>query len=170
MDRLRLFPCCCLVTKSCPTLYDSIRTAAHQAILSITISRSLLTLTSSESVMLSNYLILCHPHFLLPSIFPSIMVFSNESVLLIRRPKYWNFNFIISSSTEDSGLISIGIDWFDLLAVQGVIKSLLQHYNSKASILQCSIFFMIQLSHPYMTSGKTIALTSQTFVCDVSAF
>ena len=119
---------------------------------------------SIELVMPSNYLILCHPLLLLPSIFPSIRVFSNKSVLRIRWPKYWSFSFSISASNEYSGLISFRIDWFDLLAVQGTLKSLLQHYNSKASILQHSAFFTVQLSHPYMTTGKTIALTRWTSV------
>ena len=114
--------------------------------------------------MPSNHLILCHPLLLLPSIFPSIMVFSNESVLCIRWPKYWSFSFSISPSNEYSGLISFRIDWFDLLAVQGTLKSLLQYHSSKASILQCSAFFMVQLSHLYMTTGKTMALTRWTFV------
>ena len=118
---------------------------------------------SIESVMSSNHLILCRP-LLLPSIFPSIRVFSNESVLLIRWPKYWSFSFSISPSNAYSGLISFSIDWLDLLAVQGTLKSLLQHHSSKASILWCSAFFMVQLVHPYMTTGKTIALTRQTFV------
>ena len=108
--------------------------------------------------------ILCHPLLLLPSIFPSIRVFSNESVLCIRWPKYWSFSFSISPSNEYSGLISCRMDWLDLLAVQGTLKSLLQHHSSKASILRCSAFFMVQLSHPYMTTGKTIALTRRTFV------
>ena len=119
---------------------------------------------SIESVMQSNHLILCHPLLLLPSIFPSIRVFSNESTLRMRWPKYWNFSFNISPSNEHSGLISFRMDWLDLLAVQGILKSLLQHHNSKASILWCSAFFTVQLSHPYMTSGKTIALTRLTFV------
>ena len=110
------------------------------------------------------YLILWRPHLLLPSIFPSIRVFSNESVLCIRWPKYWSFSFSISPSNEYSGLISFRIDWFDHLAVHGTLKSLFQHHSSKASILQLSAFFMVQLSHPYMTTGKTIALTRQTFV------
>ena len=117
-----------------------------------------------ESVMPSNHLILCHPLLLLPSIFPRIRVFSNESVLHIRWPKYWNISFNISSSNEYSGLISFRIDWLDLLAVQGTLKSLLQHHSSKAWILWCSVFFMVQLSHPYMTTGKTIAFTRWTFV------
>ena len=119
---------------------------------------------SSESVMPSNHLILCYPLFLLPSIFPSIRVFPDESVLCIRWPKYWSFSFSISPSNEYSGLISFRIYWLDLLAVQGTLKSLLQHHRSKASILGRSDFFIVQLSHPYMTTGKTIALTRQTFV------
>ena len=119
---------------------------------------------SIESVMPSNYLILCHPLLLLPSIFLSIKVFSKESVLCIRWPKYWSFSFSISPSNEYSGLISFRIDWFDLLAVQRVLKSLLQNHNSKASVLWCSAFFTVQLSHPHMTIGKTIALTRWTFV------
>ena len=119
---------------------------------------------SIELVMPSNHLILCRPLLLLPSIFPSIRVFSNESALCIRWPKYWSFSFNISPSNEHPGLISFRMDWLDLLAVQGTLKSLLQHHSSKASILLCSAFFILQLSHPYMTTGKTIALTSQTFV------
>ena len=119
----------------------------------------LLRLMSIQSVMSSNYFILCHPLLLLHSIFPSIRVFSNESILCIRWPKYWSFSFSISPSNEYSGLISFRIDQFDLLAVQGTLKSLLQHHSSKASILQCSAFFMVQLSHPYMTIGKTTVLT-----------
>ena len=118
---------------------------------------------SIESVMPSNHLILCHPLLLPPSIFSSIGVFSNESVLHIRWPKYWSFSFNISPFNEYSGLISSRIDWFDLLAVQGTLKSLLQHHSSKASVLQCSTFFIAQLSHPYMTTRKIIALTRQTF-------
>ena len=114
--------------------------------------------------MLSNRFILCHPLLLLPSVFPSITVFSNELALHIRWPKYWSFSFSISLSSEYSGLISFRIDWSDLLAVQGTLKSLLQHHNSKASVLQCSVFFIVQLTHPYMTTGKTIALTRWTFV------
>ena len=119
--------------------------------------------------MPSNHLILCHPLLLLPSISPSIGVFSNESALHIRWPKYWNFNFNISPSKEHSRLISFRMDWLDLLAVQGTLKSLLQHHSSKASILWCSAFFTVQLSHPYMTTGKNIALTSQTFVDKVTS-
>ena len=114
--------------------------------------------------MPSNHLTLCHPVLLLPSIFPNIRVFSNESALLMRWPKYWSFSFSISPSNEHPGLISIRIDWLDLLAVQGTLKSLLQHHSSKVLILQCSAFFIVQLSHPYMTTGKTIALTRRTFV------
>ena len=119
---------------------------------------------SINLVMPSNHLILCHPLLLLPSIFPSIRVFSNESVLHIRWPKYWSFSFSISPSNEYSGLISFRMGWFDLLAVQGTLKSLLHHHSLKASILQCSAFFMVQFSHPYMTTRETIALTRQTFV------
>ena len=125
---------------------------------------SLLKLVSIESMMPSNHLILCRPLLLLPSIFPSIRVFSNESVLRIRWPKYWSFSFIISPSNEYSGLISFRIDWFNLLAVQETLNSLLQHHSSKPSILQHSTFFMVQISHLYMTTGKTIALTRWTFV------
>ena len=138
-------------------------TAACQASLSITNSRSLLKLMSDESVMPINHLILCCP-LLLPSIFPIIRGLSNESALRIRWPKYWSFSFNIRPCNEYSGLISFRIDWFDLLALQGILMSLLQHYNSKASILQLSAFFMVQLSHPYMTTGKTIAWTRRTFV------
>ena len=119
---------------------------------------------SIESVMPSNHLILCYPLLLLPSLFPSIRVFSNESTLHIRWPNYWSFSFNISPSNEHPGLISFRMDWLDLLAAQGTLKSLLQHHSSKASMLQCSAFFLVQLSHPCMTSGKTIALTRRTFV------
>ena len=139
-------------------------TAARQTSLSITNSRSLLKLMSIKLVIPSNHPILCHPLLLLPSIFPSIRVFSNESVLLIRWPKYWSFSFSISPSNEYSGLISFRMDWLDLLAVQGTLRSLLQHHSSKASILQHSAFFIAHLSHPYMTTGKTIALTRWNFV------
>ena len=139
-------------------------TAAHQASLSITNSQSLHKLMSIESVMPSNHLIFCRPLLLLPSIFPSIRVFSSESVLHIRWPKYWSFSFSISHSDEHSALISFRMDWLDLLAVQGTLKSLLQHHSSEASILQCSAFFMVQISHPYKTTGKNIALTRWTFV------
>ena len=138
-------------------------TTACQASLSIANFRSLLTLMSIISVMPSNHLILCHP-LLLPSIFLSIRVFPNESALCIRWPKYWCFSFSISPSNEYSGLISFRMDWFDLLVVQGTLKSLLQHHSSKASVLQHSASFIVQLSHPYMTIGKTIALTRRTFV------
>ena len=137
--------------------------ATRQASLSFTNSRSLFKLMFIKSVMPFNQLILCRPLLLLPSIFPSIRVFSNESVLHIKWPKYWTFSFSISPSNEYSGLISFRIDWFDLLAVQGTLKSLLQHHSSKASVLWHSAFFMVQLSHPYMTTGKTIDLTRQTF-------
>ena len=139
-------------------------TAAHQASLPFTISRSLLKLMSIESVMPSNHLILCRPLLLLPPIFPSIRVFSNESAHRIRWPKYWRFSFSISPSKEYLGLISFRFDWFDFLAVQGPLKSLLQHHNSNASILQHSVFFMVQCSHAYMITGKTISLTIRTFV------
>ena len=138
--------------------------------MSFTISWSLLKLISIESLMPSSHLILCHPLLLLPTMFPRIMVFSNESALCLRWPKCWSFSFSISVSDEYSGLISFRIDWFDLLSVQGTLKSLLQHHNSKASILQCSAFFAVQFSHLYMTTGKTIALTIWTFVDNVSAF
>ena len=143
-------------------------TAARQASLSITNSWSLLRFISIESVMPSNHLILCLPLLLLPSIFPSIRVFSNESALRTRWPKYWSFLFNISPSNEYSGLISFKIDWLYLLAVQGTLKSFLQHHSSKASILQHSAFFIVQLSHLYMTTGKTIALTQWTFVGKVT--
>ena len=135
--------------------------------LSSTISKSLLRFISIESVMPANHLIPCCPLLLLPSIFPSIRAFSSESVLHIRWPKYWSFSFSISPSTEYSGLISFRMDWLDLLADQGTLKSLLQHHSSKASILQRSVFFMVQLSRPYMTTGKTIALTRRTFASKV---
>ena len=142
-------------------------TAAHQASLSFIISWILLKLMSIESVMPSNYLILCHSLLLLPSIFFSVREFSNEVALCIRWPKYRSFSFSISPSSEYSGLISFRIDWFDLLAVQETLKSLPQHHNLKASFLQCSAFFMVQLSHPYMTTEKTIVLTIRTFVVKV---
>ena len=149
---------------SCVWFFVTPWNAAHQAALSITVSWSLFKLMSIELVMPSNHLILCHPLFLPPLIFPSIRVFLNESVLHIRWPKDWSFSFSISPSNEYSGLISFRMDWLDLFAVQGTLKSLLQHHSSKASILQCSAFFIVQLSHPYMTTGKTIALTRWTFV------
>ena len=134
-------------------------TTAQQASLSITNSQSLPKLMSIESVMPSNHLIFCYPLLLLPSVFPSSRVFSNELVLCIRWPKYWSFSFSISRSNEYSGLISFRMDWLALLAAQGTLKSLLQHHSSKPSIFQCSAFFMVQLSHPYTTNGKTIGLT-----------
>ena len=143
-------------------------TAARLASLFFTISWSLLKLMSIESGMPSNDLLLCCPLLLLPSIFPSIRIFSNEMALRIRWPKYWSFSFSINPFNECSGLISFRTDWFDLLAVHGTLKSLLQHHSSKASILWHSAFFMVQLSHPYMTTGKTIALTIQTFVSKVT--
>ena len=149
---------------SCVRLFATPWTAAFQASLSITNSRNLLKLMSIESVMPSNHLILCRPLLLLPSIFPSTRVFSNEAVLHIRWPEYWRFSFSISPSNEYSGLISFRMDWLDLLTVQGTLKSLLQHHSSKASVLQRSAFFIVQLSHPYMTTGKTTALTRRTFV------
>ena len=149
---------------SCVQLFATPWTALRQASLSITNSWNLFKLVSIESVMPSNHLILCHPLLLLPSIFPSIRVFPNESVLPIRWPKYWSFSFSISPSNEYSGLISFRMDLLDLLAVQGTLKSLLQHRSSKASVFQHSAFFIVQLSHPYMTTGKTIALTRRTFV------
>ena len=139
-------------------------TGARQASLSITNSRSPPKHMFIESVMPSNHLILCRPLLLLPSIFPSIRVFTNESALHIRWPKYQSFSFSISPTNEHPGLISFRMDWLDLLAVQGTIKSLLQHHSSKASILWCSVFFTVQLSHPYMTTGEPIALTRRTFV------
>ena len=139
-------------------------TVVRQASMSITNSRSSPKSMSMELVMPSNHLLLCHPLLLLPPIIPSIMVFSNESGLCIRWPKYWSFRFSINPSNEHSGPISSRMDWLDLLAVQGTLKSLLQHHSSKASILRHSAFFIVQLSHPYMTTGKTIALTRRTFV------
>ena len=151
------------VAQSCPTIWTP-WTAACQASLSITNSWGLLKLMSIELVMPSNHLTLCHPLFLLSSIFPSIRIFSSESVLCIRWPKYWSFSFSISPSNKYSGLISFRMNWLDLLAVQGTLKSLLQHHSSKASILQLPAFFIVQLSHPYMTTGKTIASPRWTFV------
>uniref|UniRef100_A0AC11DF93 Uncharacterized protein n=2 Tax=Ovis aries TaxID=9940 RepID=A0AC11DF93_SHEEP len=153
------------VAQSCPTLCDPHELhVARQASLSITNSRSSLRLTSSESVMPSSHLILARPLLLLPPIPPSIRVFSIESTLLMRWPKYWSFSFSIIPSEEIPGLISFRMDWLDLLAVQGTLKSLLQHHSSKASILWRSAFFTVQLSYPYMTTGKTIALTRRTLV------
>ena len=148
--------------QSCPTLCDPMD-CSTPASLSITSSWSSLKLMSIELVMPSNHLILCRPLLLSPSIFPSITVFSNESALHIRLTKYWSLSFSISPSNEHPGLISFRMDWLDLLAVQGTLKNLLQHHSSKASVLWCSAFFMVQLSHPYMTTGKTIALTRWAF-------
>ena len=148
------------VAQSCLTLCDPVDCSMP----GLPVHHQLLKLMSTESVMPANHLILCHPLLLLPSIFPSIRIFSNESALCIRWPKYWSFSFNISPSNEHSGLISFRMDWLDHLAVQGSFKSLLQHHSSKASILWCSAFFMVQLSHPYMTTGKTIALTRQNFI------
>ena len=149
---------------SCVWLFETPWTAACQASLSITNSQSLLKLISIKSVMPSSHLLLCCPLLLLPAIPPSIRVFSNESTLRMRWPKYWSFSFSISPSNEHRGLISFRMYWLDLLAVQGTLKSLLQHHSSKASILCCSAFFTVQLSHPYMTSGNIIALTRWTYV------
>ena len=166
-----------LLCACCPSIqFSSVQSLSHvrlfaapwitacQASLSITNSRSLPKLMSIESVMPSSQLILCHPLLLLPPIPPSIRDFSNESTLCMRWPKYWSFSFRISPSNVHPELISYRMNWLDLLAVQGTLKSLLQHHSSKASILQCSAFFIVQLSHPYMTTGKTIALTRWTFV------
>ena len=154
------------VAQSCPTLCDP---TARQTSLFITNSWSPPKPMSIELMMPSNHLIFCCPLLFLPSIFPSIRVFSNESALCIRWPKYWSFSFSISPSNEHPGLISFRMDWLNLLAVQGTLKSLLQHHSSKASILWHSAFFIVQLLHPYMTTGKTIALTNWTFVGKVSA-
>ena len=151
------------VAQLCPTLCDPMD-CSTPGLRSITNSRSLLKLMSVELVMSSNHLILCRPLLLLPSIFPSIRVFSNESALHIRWPKYWSFSFNISPFDEHPGLISFRMDWLDLLAVQGILKSLLQYHSSKTSILWRSAFFVVQLSHPYMTTGKTIVLTRRTLV------
>ena len=152
----------------CVWLFVTPLTTVGQASLSITNSWSLLKLMSIESVMPSSHLILCHPLLLLPSIFPSSQVFSSESALRMKWPKYWSFSFSISPSNEHPGLISFRMDWLDLLAVRGTHKSLLQHHSSKASILRRSAFFTVQLSHPYMTTGKSIALTRWTFVGKVT--
>ena len=159
--RSGLKKCCCSATQLYLTLCDP-WTTGHQASLSFTISLSLRRLMFTESVMPSNHLVLCHPLLLLPSVSPSIRVFSNKLALYIRWPKYWSFSFSISPTNKYSGLISFRIDWFDLLAVQSTLKSLLQHHSSKASVVQHSTFFMVQLSHPYRTTGKTIALTRRT--------
>ena len=156
-----------LLFSRCVQLFENLWTATCQAFLSFTIFQSLLKLTSIESMMPPNHLILYHPLLFLPSVFPGIRVFSNESAFRIRWPKYWSFSFSISSSNEYSMLISFRIEWLDLLAVQGTLNSLLQHQSSKASILWCSAYFMVHLSHLYMTTGKTIALTRQTFVSKV---
>ena len=148
-------------------LFETPCTVACQVSLSFTISWSLLKLMSVKSMMPSNHCILCRPLLLLPSIFPSIKVFSNESVLLLRCPKYWSFSFSISPFSEYSGLVSFRIDWFDLLEVQGTLKNLLEHHSSKASVLWHPTFFMVQLSYAYMTTGKTLALTLWTFVSKV---
>ena len=152
---------------SCVQLFATPWTTERQASLSITNSQNLPRLMSTELVMPSNHLILCHPLLLLPSIFPNIRVFSNKTALRIRCPKYWSFSFNISSSNEHPALISFRMDWLDLFAVQGALKSLLQHPSLKALILRCSAFFMVQLSYPYMTTGKTIALIRWTFVSKV---
>ena len=152
------------VAQSCPSLCDPMDCMQCQASLSFTISQSLLKLISTESVMPSNHLIFCHLLLFLPSIFPSIRVFSSESVLHIRWPKYWSFSFTISPSNEYSGMISFMMDWLDLHVVQGTLKSLLQKRSSKPSIRWHSVFFIVHLSHPYMTTGKTIVLTRWTFV------
>ena len=178
MNLLWLWPCLLFGRKSVTNLvqFSSVQSLSHvqllatpwteaiQASLSITNSGSVPKLMSIESLMPSSHLILCCSLLLLPSIFPSIRVFSNESPLHIRWPKYWSFSFTISPSNEHSGLISFRKDWLDFLAVQGTLQSLLQHHSSKSSILQCSAFFMVQLSHPYMTTGKTIALTTWTYI------
>ena len=163
---ISLYTCCSVTKFSCPTVHDS-KDCSTQISLSFTISWSLLKFMSIESVMPSNQLISSCSLFLLPSIFPSIRVFSNKSVLCIRWPKYWSFSFSISPSNEYSGLISFRMDWLDLFAVQGTLKSLLQHQGSKLSILWCSACCVVQLSHPYMTTGKTIVFTIWTFVGNV---
>ena len=159
----RWFRCCCCSVLSFVLLFATPWTAAHQASLSFTISQSLLRFMSTESVMLSNHLILCFPLLFLPSIFPSTRAFSSELALCTRWPKCWSISFSISPCNEDSGLISFRIDWFDLPAVQGTLKCLLQHHSSKVSNLWHSAFFMVQLSHPYTTIGKTLAVTIWTF-------
>ena len=159
---------CCSVTKLCLTFCNPID-CSMPGFLSLTISRNWLKLISIESMIPSNHLILCYSLLLLLSIFPSIRVFSNELALCTGWPEYWSFTLSISPSNEYSGLISFRIDWFDFLAVQRTLKSLLQHHSSKASILWCSAFFMVQLAHPYMTTGKTIALTICAFVSRVTS-
>ena len=155
---------CSVQSLSCVRLFVTPWIAARQASLSITSSQSLFRLMSIELVMPSNHLIICHPLLFPPSIFPSIRVFSNESVRRIRWPEYWSFSFNVSPSNEYSRLISFRMDWLDLLAVQGTLKSLLQHHSSKAPIFWRSAFFIVQLSHPHMTTGKTIALTRRTYI------
>ena len=157
--------CCCSVTKSCPTLCNPMNCSMS----GVPVPHYLLDFAQIHLSWVGDA-ILCRHLFLLPSIFPSIKVFSNELALCIRLQKYWSFSFSISPSDEYSGLISFRIDWLDLLVVQGTLKSLLQHHSSKASILQCSALFLVQLSHPYITTGKTIAWTIWTFVGKVSAF
>ena len=159
----------CLQSLSLVWLFTTPWTTAHRASLSITNSQNAPKPMSIKSVMPSNHLILCRPLLLLPPVPPSIRVFSNESTLRMRWPKYWSFSFSISPSNEHPGVISFRMDWLDLLAVQGTLKNLLQHHSSKASILQRSAFFTVQLSHPYMTTGKTIALTRRTFVGKVTS-
>ena len=161
---LNLLPFSSVHSISCVRLFATPWITVHQASLSITNSWSSLKLMCIESVMPSSHLILCHPLLLLPPIPPSIRVFSHESTLRMRWPKYWSFSLSISPSNEHPGLVSFRMDWLDLLAVQGTRKSLLQHHSSKASILRCSAFFTVQLSHPYMTTGKTIALTRRSLV------
>ena len=160
--KLHAFCCCCSVTQSCQTLCDPMD-CSMPGFPVLQQLQSLFKLMSIESLMPSNRLILCRPLLLLPSVFPSIRVFSNESALCIRWPNYWSFSFNISPSNEHPGLISFRMDLLDLLAVQETLKSLLQHHSSKVSILRHSAFFIVQLSHPYMTTGKTIALTRWTF-------
>ena len=155
---------CCSVVWLLSVLLFATMDCSFQSSLSFTISQSLLKLMSIKSVMPYNHLILCHPLSVLPSILPSISVLSNESALYITCPQYWSFSFNISPSNEYSGLISFRIDWLDLLSVQGALNSLLQHHRSKASILQCSAFFMVQLSHLYMTTGKTVTLSRWTLL------
>ena len=164
-DKFHLSECCCSVTQSCLTLCNPMNCSTPG--FPVLHSLPLLELMSSESLMPSNHLILCHPLLPMPSIFPIIRVFPNESVLPIRWPKYWSFSFSISPSNKESGLISFRIDWFSLLAVWGTLKSLLQHQSWKELILQHSAFFAVQLLDPYMTTGKTIALTRWTFVSKV---
>ena len=163
MEYIFIIHHCCSVAQSCPTLCDPMDCSMPGLPVHPN-SWSLPKLMSIESVMPSNHLILHYPLLLMPSIFPNIRVFSNESALRVRWPKYWSFSFSTSPSNKYSGLISFRMDWLDLLAVQGTLKSLLQHHSSKASILLCSAFFTVQLSHPYMTTGKNIALTRWTFV------